>query len=85
MAQQAESVAFVNENPDQAAELIVGLGIVGNAAIAQQVIPYCNIVFIADNQMKSALEGYYQVLASSNPASIGGALPASEFYALELS
>lgn len=85
MAQQAESVAFANENPDQAAELIVDLGIVGNAAIAQQVIPYCNIVFIANNQMKSALEGYYQVLASSNPASIGGALPASEFYALGLS
>ena len=41
------SINFVNENKDEAAEMIAGFGITPNAAIAKQAIPQCHLVYIS--------------------------------------
>ena len=73
------SVTFVNENVETAAEYVEEFEIFA-AAVAKKAIPQCNIVFMSDAQMKDALQAYLTVLHTQNPASIGGALPGEEFY-----
>lgn len=75
-----ESVNYVNNNVSEAAELVQKYGIMDSAAAAEKAIPNCNIVFIANDEMKNALQGFYQILFEANPKSIGGALPNEDFY-----
>lgn len=73
------STEYINENVKEGAALVEKYDIVA-AAVAEKAIPYCNITYIAGDEMKTALEGYYQVLYNQNPASVGGALPEESFY-----
>ncbi|MDE7478764.1 MAG: ABC transporter substrate-binding protein [Lachnospiraceae bacterium] len=73
------SVKYVNENVEDAATLIEKYDIVP-AAVAVKAVPNCNIVFIKGNEMKQKLSGYLGVLLEQNPKSVGGALPADDFY-----
>ncbi len=79
LKQYAESVDYVNNNVDDAAELIEKADIVP-AAVAKKAIPECNIVCITGNDMKGKLSSYLFVLYESDPKSIGGTLPNDEFY-----
>lgn len=72
--------AFVNENIDEAAKLIVDVGILGNVEIAKKAIPNCNISFSKGEAMQKAVEGMLTVLFEANPKSIGGKLPDKDFY-----
>lgn len=74
------SSAFVNENIDEAAKLIVDAGILGNVEIAKKAIPNCNISFSKGEAMHKAVEGMLAVLFEANPKSIGGKLPDKDFY-----
>ncbi len=74
------SSAFVNENIDEAAKLIVDVGILGNVEIAKKAIPNCNISFSKGEAMHKAVEGMLAVLFEANPKSIGGKLPDKDFY-----
>lgn len=73
------SVAFTNENIEEAATLIGNYEIVGEA-VALKAIPDCNISFIVSDELKEALSGYLAVLFDENPTSIGGTLPTDDFY-----
>ena len=75
----AESVAFVNAQPEEAAQLIEALGIV-KAPVAQKAIPACNIVCISGEEMQSIVPGYLSTLLDQNPASVRGKLPDEGFY-----
>lgn len=75
-----KSSAFVNENIDEAAKLIVDVGILGNVEIAKKAIPNCNISFSKGEAMHKAVEGMLAVLFEANPKSIGGKLPDKDFY-----
>lgn len=75
----AESVEKVNADPAAAGARIGELDIVA-APVAEKAIPYCNIVCITGSAMKDALSGYLQVLFDAAPESVGGALPADDFY-----
>jgi NitT/TauT family transport system substrate-binding protein len=75
-----KSSAFVNENIDEAAKLIVDVGILGNVEIAKKAIPNCNISFSKGEAMHKAVEGMLTVLFEANPKSIGGKLPDKDFY-----
>lgn len=75
-----KSSAFVNENIDEAAKLIVDAGILGNVEIAKKAIPNCNISFSKGEAMHKAVEGMLTVLFEANPKSIGGKLPDRDFY-----
>ncbi|MBR6555348.1 MAG: ABC transporter substrate-binding protein, partial [Clostridia bacterium] len=55
-------------------------GVIPKAAIAKQAIPRCNLTFVKGAEMKTQLAGYLQVLFGYNPAAIGGAMPADDFY-----
>lgn len=68
-------------NLDDAAALIEKYGIIA-ANVAKQALPYCNIVCITGEEMKTAAEGFLSILAEANPSSVGGALPAEDFYYL---
>lgn len=73
------SVDYVNSNVSEAAQLVEKYGIV-TAAVAEKAIPECNIVCITGAEMKEKLSGYLSVLYEQLPASVGGALPADDFY-----
>ncbi len=73
------SAEFVNNNPEEAAALMETYGIM-DAAVAEAAIPNCNIVLIDGEDMKDALIPFYEILFAANPAAIGGAMPADDFY-----
>ena len=76
------STEYTNNNIEDAAALIEKFDIV-SAAVARKAIPYCNITFISGEEMKTAMNGYLEVLYEQNPASVGGTLPADDFYYAE--
>lgn len=76
------SIEFTQTDVDAAAELIAAQGIVAKAPIAKKALPYCNVAFVAGEEMKEALSGYLSVLFEQNPSSVGGALPEDAFYYL---
>jgi NitT/TauT family transport system substrate-binding protein len=80
LAEHEESAAYTNENPEEASELIAAQGIIEKAPVAQKAIPYCNITCITGEEMKTALEGYLEVLYDLDATSVGGALPDEDFY-----
>lgn len=80
LADHLESTNYTNENVAEAAEMVANLGIVPKAGIAAKAIPYCNIVCVTGVEMQTALSGYLNVLADQNAQSIGGAVPAEDFY-----
>ena len=74
-----ESVEWVNANVTEAAAIIGGYGIV-DAAVAEKALPYCNIVCLVGKQMQDKLSGYLDALYAQEPGSVGGAVPAEDFY-----
>jgi NitT/TauT family transport system substrate-binding protein len=63
-----------------AASVIVAQGIIGKEPIAKRAIPNCNITLITGAEMKADVLGMLQVLFDANPKSVGGKLPADDFY-----
>ena len=79
MERYKSSVEFVNENVDEAAQLVGNYDIVP-AEVAKKAIPACNIVCITGDEMQEKLSGYLAVLNEQNPEAIGGQLPDDDFY-----
>ena len=75
----AASVDFVNANVDEAAKLVGRYEIVAED-VARKAIPYCNIVCIRGEEMKTMLSGYLAVLYGQNPGAVGGQVPDEAFY-----
>lgn len=75
----AASVDYVNSNVAEAAQLVEKYGII-TAAVAEQAIPKCNIVCITGEEMRDKLSGYLDVLYEQVSESVGGAVPADDFY-----
>lgn len=76
----AASVEAANTDLEGTAALCESYGIVAKAALAQKALPECNIVFERGEQMKNDLVNYFQVLYDADPSSVGGAMPADDFY-----
>jgi len=79
LSEYAGSVAYTNEHPAEAAELIQRYDIM-QAAVAEKAIPRANMVCLTGEDMLSALTSFYAVLMEGNPALIGNALPGDGFY-----
>ena len=77
-----KSINFVKDeaNLSVAAEMVAANGIAANAAIAAKAIPQCNLIYMDGAEMRSAIQSYYEVLFTANPASIGGGNPDDDFY-----
>ena len=80
MEEHKASAAYANENVEAAAELVAAYGIVEKAPVAVKAMPYCNITYIDGADMQAALSGYLEVLCEKDASSIGGSLPADDFY-----
>lgn len=74
------SIKVVSDDIDTAAALCEEFAIVSPAAVAKKAIPYCNIVFEDGENLKTDLSAYLEFLFNANPKSIGGKLPADDFY-----
>ena len=80
MAAYEASVTFVNTEVEAAAQMVEAQGVMPKAAVAMKAIPNCHIVFVAGEEMKAMIEPFFGVLFEANPSSVGGALPADDFY-----
>lgn len=74
------SINSAKNNTEDAATLCETYKIIPKAAVARQAIPNCGLVYVSGNTMKTRLSAYLEVLYGYNPAAIGGALPADDFY-----
>ena len=74
-----ESVEYANSDIQGAAALIGKYGIVPEK-VAAAALPYCQVTLITGEEMKTALSEYLAILFGQNPKSVGGALPADDFY-----
>ena len=79
LEEHVKSVEYVNANVEEAAAWAEESDIV-KAPVAMNAIPYCNLVAISGDEMKTKLSGYLQTLFDANPQSVGGTLPDEGFY-----
>ena len=75
-----DSAEDAREDVEETAELVAAYGIIEKAPVAAKALPKCNITYLDNDAMKTALSGYLQVLYDQNPESIGGELPGDDFY-----
>ena len=77
-----KSCDMVTTDLDKIAGYLVELkiGNITNIEIAKTAIPKCNIKYIDGEEMKAAVSGYLSILYNSNPASVGGEMPADTLY-----
>ena len=74
------SIAYLTEDTASAAQMIVDAGIFAQAPVAQKAIPNCNLCFIAGADMQTALGQFLEIMAGVAAPSVGGAVPAADFY-----
>lgn len=75
------SIGYANQNPAEAAALVVEFEILAQGApLIQRAIPACNLAFLAGNEMKAALDPYIALLVAQNAQPFGGKVPAADFY-----
>lgn len=75
-----KAINSVNADVEKSAELAAKYEIITPAPVAKKAIPYCNIVYQDGKELKTNLSAYLNFLFDSNPASIGGQLPADNIY-----
>lgn len=74
------SIEYVKNNVDDASVLVAKYGIIPKAPLAAKAIPNSNLTFLAGSDMKAVLTPFYQVLFNADKTSVGGKLPADDFY-----
>ena len=79
LADYEESIHYVNNNLDAAAELAANYKLTPDPAIARQAIPQCHLVFLSGYDMVDALSGYYLTLYGVDRDSVGS-LPSDSIY-----
>ena len=48
--------------------------------MAAKAIPNCNVCFIIDEEMQTALSQFLTIMHGVAPASVGGSIPSDDFY-----
>ncbi len=74
------SIETTNTDLDATAANCEKYGIIAPAAVAKKAIPNCNVVYQDGKVMKTNLSAYLKFLFDLNPKSVGGKLPADDFY-----
>ena len=80
LAAYKSSIEYLSTNTAEASQLIVDAGIFANAGVAAKAIPNCNVCYLDGAEMKAAMQVFLAALKDINDKSIGGALPADDFY-----
>jgi len=74
-----KSTSWVNENPENAAELIVKYGILPNTIVAKESIPRSNLNFVRAEEIKIEIYNYLGIFGALNQDIIGGKIPDENF------
>lgn len=74
------SIDFAVNNVEETANLCETFSIIPKAAMAKKAIPNCNIVFITGEEMKKSVSANLQIFFDADPKSVGGKMPADDFY-----
>lgn len=80
LREYAASVEAAQNDVSATAMLCEQYGLIPKAALAEKAIPQCGLTYVTGSEMKTQLGGYLQVMFDANPKSVGGALPAENFY-----
>jgi NitT/TauT family transport system substrate-binding protein len=80
LKEYAASVDYVKNNVEAGAELVAKYEITPNAKIAAAAIPQINLIYVDGEEMRDSIQGYFEVLAAADPKSVGGGIPADDFY-----
>ena len=80
LSEYKASIDYTASNLDETATLCETYGIIPKAAMAKKAIPNCNIAYIDGADMKTAVAANLQLFYDANPQSIGGKMPADDFY-----
>lgn len=80
LREYAASIEAAQNDVSATAALCEQYGLMPKAALAEKAIPQCGLTFVSGSEMKTQLGGYLQVMFDANPKSVGGALPADDFY-----
>ena len=75
-----KSSEWINQNPEEAAKLIVKYGILPNEEVALAAIPRSNLNFIEAKNIKNQINQYLYIFFELNPDIIGGKIPDDNFY-----
>ena len=73
-------VESANEDPALTAQYAVDYGIMENAEVAEKAIPNCSIKYVEGSKMMRLMKNFLEIMYEANPKSIGGTMPADEFY-----
>ena len=74
------SIEYLSTDIDSASQMIVDNGIFTSAPVAKKALPNCNVCFLDGAAMKTAMETYLGILYGIAHTSVGGKLPAADFY-----
>lgn len=75
-----QSINWIKENPEDAAELVEKLDIGMNRETAIEAIPRCNVEFTPSKEAKEAVNSYINAILDFSPEDIGGKMPDESFY-----
>ena len=78
----AASVAFLTEDIDAAADMIVSAGLLSAAPVAKKAIPNCNVCCLTGEEMRQSMNDFINIMLTYAPNSVGGALPGDDFYCI---
>lgn len=79
----AASISYLSEADADVAGVIESSGVFAKGAVAAKALPNCNLCFITGDNMKIVMEHFLEIMYQTQPASIGGAVPADDFYYAE--
>ncbi len=82
LTRAGDSVAWSQQNMDEAASRQVDLETFLNNDVAADAMPYIDMVNLVGEEMRTALSGFVRELFDANPDSVGGAIPGEDFYYL---
>ena len=80
LSEHAMSAWVAQNDVEKTADLVAKYGIIEKAPVARKALPFCNIVCITGEEMKTALSGYLDALAAQDPKAVGGKVPGDDFY-----
>ena len=82
LADYEASAALLTEDTAAAAKAIEEAGIFAKAAVAEKAIPNCNVCFVTGEEMQEQLSAFLGIMFEAAPQSIGGKIPADDFYCI---
>ncbi len=83
LVDHANSVDTIDSDLARVSSKVVELGIIAAEGVAKKAIPECDVTCTTGEVMKKDLSSYLNILHGFNAASVGGALPAEDFYYVE--